>query len=110
MEVWTIEEARHDEEPPHPGALLREDVLVSLGLSVTEASERLGISRVALSRVLNERAAISPSLAIRLERAGAGTARFWAALQSNQDLARVMARDRAPVKALARASTADPEH
>jgi antitoxin HigA-1 len=73
--------------PPHPGALLKEDVIAPLGLSVTEAAERLGMSRVAFSRVLNGRAAISADLAIRLEMAGASTARFWMSLQSAYDLA-----------------------
>ena len=57
------------------------------GISVTDAAERLGMSRVALSRVLNCRAAISADLAIRLELAGVSTARVWLAMQSNYDLA-----------------------
>ncbi|WP_268630527.1 HigA family addiction module antitoxin, partial [Escherichia coli] len=60
--------------PPHPGEVLREDVIAALGLSVTEAADRLAMSRVALSRVLNGKAGISPDLAVRLEQAGAGTA------------------------------------
>lgn len=62
--------------PPHPGAMLRDGVLTPLNLAATEAATRLGMSRVALSRVLNGRAGISPDLAIRLERAGVSTARF----------------------------------
>jgi len=85
---------------PHPGELLREDVLVSLGLAVTEAADRLGMSRVALSRVLNGHAGISPDLAIRLERAGVSTARFWITLQANYDLSRAMQRKQPPVKPL----------
>ncbi|MGO4564674.1 HigA family addiction module antitoxin [Rhizobium sp. 2YAF20] len=69
--------------PAHPGELLRKDILVPLGLLVREAAERLSISRVALSRVLNGRVAISPDLAIRLELAGVGTARFWMGLQAD---------------------------
>lgn len=80
--------------PVHPGEILREDVLVELGLTVTTAAERLGVSRVSLSRVLNGRAAISPSLAIRLELAGVSTARAWLAMQAAYDLAR--ARDAKP--------------
>ncbi len=53
--------------PPHPGKTLREDVLPELGLSITEAAKEIGVSRVALSRVLNGRAAISPEMALRLE-------------------------------------------
>ncbi len=77
--------------PPHPGTMLRHDVLDPLGLGVTEAARKLGISRVALSRVLNGHAGISPELAIRLEQAGVSTARFWIGLQSNFDLARARA-------------------
>lgn len=73
--------------PPHPGELLREDVIAEIGLSVTEAALRLGMSRVALSRVLHGRAAISPDLALRLEMAGVSTARVWLAMQVNYDLA-----------------------
>lgn len=54
-------------DPPHPGITLKEDVLPALGLSVTEAAGQLGVTRVALSRVINGRAAISPEMARRLE-------------------------------------------
>lgn len=76
--------------PPHPGLTLRDDVLPALGLSVTQAAEQLGVSRVALSRVLNGRAAISPDMALRLEAwLGAdrgGDARVWLAQQSAYDV------------------------
>ena len=75
--------------PSHPGELLREDVIVELGLSVTEVASRLCMSRVALSRVLNCKAGISPDLAIRLELAGLSTARAWLALQAQYDLAQI---------------------
>lgn len=74
-------------KPPHPGELLREDVLRPLGIEVTEAAQRLGMSRTTLSRVINGRAGISPDLAVRLERAGVSTARFWMMLQANYELA-----------------------
>ena len=73
--------------PVHPGEILREDVLGDLGLGVAEAASRLGVSRVALSRVLHCHARISPNLAIRLEEAGVGTARAWLAMQTAHDLA-----------------------
>jgi addiction module HigA family antidote len=76
--------------PPHPGETLREDVLPALGLTVTEASVQLGVSRVALSRVLNCRAAISPEMALRLESwlgvEHGGRADNWIAQQSAYDL------------------------
>ena len=76
--------------PPHPGATLREDVLPALGLSVTDAASQLGVTRAALSRVLNERAAISPAMALRLEgwlgvKRG-GRADLWVAQQAAYDL------------------------
>ena len=86
--------------PPHPGEILREDVIAELGLSVTETAKRLGVSRVALSRVLNCRAAISPDLALRLESAGVSTARAWLAMQTNHDLAQARERPQPSVHAL----------
>lgn len=75
---------------PHPGLTLRDDVLPALGLSVTQAAQQLGVSRVALSRVLNGRAAISPEMALRIEAwlgvARGGEARLWLAEQSAYDL------------------------
>lgn len=47
----------HMHNPPHPGLTLREDVLPALGLTVTDAALQLGVTRAALSRVLNARAA-----------------------------------------------------
>ena len=73
--------------PVHPGEILRQDVLADLGFGVGEAASRLGISRVALSRVLHGHARVSPNLAMRLEQAGVGTARAWLAMQTAFDLA-----------------------
>ena len=76
--------------PPHPGLTLRDDVLPALGLNVTQAAEQLGVSRVALSRVLNGRAAISPEMALRIEawlgKERGGDARVWLAEQSAYDM------------------------
>lgn len=71
---------------PHPGEVLKEMVMVPLGLSVTEASSRFSISRADMLSVLNGTAGISSDLAEHLELAGAGTARAWLALQANYDL------------------------
>lgn len=67
--------------------MLKHEVLDALELNVTDAARKLGMSRVALSRIVNGRAGVSPDLAIRLEAAGISTARFWLALQMNYDLA-----------------------
>ncbi|MBL4760882.1 MAG: HigA family addiction module antidote protein [Mariprofundaceae bacterium] len=52
--------------PTHPGEILKEDVLPELGITVTEAANQLGVTRVALSRVINSKAGISPDMALRL--------------------------------------------
>jgi len=76
--------------PPHPGLTLKDDVLPALGLTVTQAARQLGVSRVALSRVLNGRAAISPEMALRVEAwlgvERGGEARLWLAEQSAYDV------------------------
>ena len=76
--------------PPHPGETLRDDVLRALSLSVTDAATELGVTRAALSRVLNGRAGISPEMALRLERwlgaAHGGRAGVWLAMQAQYDL------------------------
>jgi len=87
-------------KPPHPGELLREDVIAELGLSVKETADRLGVSCVALSRVLNGRAAISPDLALRLEMAGVSTARAWLAMQVSYNLAQARPHPQPQIRAL----------
>lgn len=76
--------------PPHPGLILREDILPALGLSITEAADQLGVSRVTLSRMVNGNAAISAEMALRLERwlgAGhGGSADMWMRMQTTYDL------------------------
>ncbi len=73
--------------PPHPGLSIRRNCLDSLGLSVTEGAAVLGVARHTLSRVLNGHAAVSPEMAIRLEKAGWSTADFWLRRQTSYDLA-----------------------
>ncbi len=76
--------------PPHPGETLREDILPALGLNVTQAAEQLGVTRAALSRVLNCRAGISPMMALRIEAwigvERGGRADLWIAEQAAYDL------------------------
>ena len=73
-------------DPPHPGRSVRENCLEPLGLSVTEAARVLGVARHTLSRVLNGHAAISPEMALRLEKAGWSNAEFWLRRQTTYDL------------------------
>ncbi len=78
--------------PPHPGRSVKENCLDSLGLNVTEAAKVLGVARHTLSRVLNGHAAISPEMAIRLEKAGWSQAEFWLRRQASYDLAQARKR------------------
>ncbi|MGI9134948.1 MAG: HigA family addiction module antitoxin [Rhodoferax sp.] len=84
--------------PPHPGLTIRDDILPALNLQVGEAANQLGVDRTTLSKVLNGRAAISPSMALRIERwlgrDHGGAAEVWLAQQTAYDLwqARVAAR------------------
>ena len=74
--------------PPHPGLSVRVDCLEPLGMTVTEASQALGVSRQALNNLVNGRSGISPELAIRLSKAFGGTAEGWLSMQVAYDLAR----------------------
>jgi len=72
--------------PPHPGEVLRDGVFSDSGITVTEFAKRLGVTRVALSRVLNGKAAISADMAVRLAAALGGSAESWLHMQANYDL------------------------
>lgn len=78
--------------PPHPGLSVRHDCLEPLGLTVTEAAARLGVSRKQLSDVVNARAGISAEMAIRLDKAFGGGAETWYRLQAAYDMAQAMRR------------------
>ncbi len=79
--------------PPHPGGVVRRQCLEPLGLTVTRAAEGLGVTRQALSELVNERAGISVEMAIRLSKAFGSTPETWLGMQMAHDLWR--ARDRA---------------
>jgi antitoxin HigA-1 len=70
----------------HPGEILREEVINSYGLTVKEAAGLLGISRQALSNVINEKADISPEMALRIAKVFGGTPDIWMRLQTKYDL------------------------
>ena len=78
--------------PPHPGLSLRHDCLEPLGLSVTGAAKKLGVSRKQLSDIINGHSGISPEMAIRLHKAFGGGADTWLRLQAAYDLAQAMKR------------------
>jgi addiction module HigA family antidote len=72
--------------PPHPGAVLRDGVFSDSDITVTGFAERLGITRVMLSRVLNQKAGISADMAVRLATALGTSPESWLHMQANYDL------------------------
>ncbi len=73
--------------PAHPGRVIKNACLEPLGLSITEGANILDVSRNSLSRVIHGHAAVSPEMAIRLEKAGWSTAGAWLRMQVAYDLA-----------------------
>ena len=73
--------------PPHPGEIVRYDCIEALGLSVSSSAAALGVTRQALSNLVNGSSGISPEMAIRLEKAFGGTAEQWLRMQMAYDLA-----------------------
>ncbi len=74
--------------PSHPGEIIRQEVIDPLGLDVTKSAAVLGVTRPALSRVLNEKAALSPAMALRIEKAFGPKADHLMRIQLAYDMAR----------------------
>jgi addiction module HigA family antidote len=74
-------------DPVHPGRIVRHDCLEPLGLSVTEGARVLGVTRQALSNIVNGKSGISPEMAIRLTKAFGSTPETWLRMQLAYDLA-----------------------
>ena len=72
--------------PTHPGGILKRQYLEPLALSVTDVAESTGVSRKTLSKIINERGAITAEMALRLARAFKTTPELWLNLQQNYDL------------------------
>ena len=70
----------------HPGEIVREECLKPLGLTVTAAADALGVTRKALSDLLNGHTGVSPDMAIRLEKVLGSTADTWLGMQMQCDL------------------------
>ncbi len=89
--------------PPHPGRLVKDEI-EELGLSVAQAARGLGVTRQQLYRVIKGECAISPEMALRLEKGIGSTAAAWLRMQMNYDLARL--RERAATIAVTRLAPA----
>jgi len=73
-------------KPTHPGEIIREDILKPMGLTVTDAAEKLGVTRKTLSALINCRVALSPEMAIRISKATNTTPESWLFMQAKLDL------------------------
>ncbi len=78
--------------PPHPGGIVRRQCLEPLGLSVTRAAAGLGVTRQALSELLNGHTGVSVEMAIRLSKAFGSTPETWLGMQMAYDLERALDR------------------
>jgi addiction module HigA family antidote len=79
-------------DPAHPGSLIRE-IITELELSVTGAAEALGVTRPAVSAVINEGASLSPEMALRIEKALGVSMDTLMRMQNNHDIARARGRE-----------------
>ena len=72
--------------PTHPGVILKEDVLPSLGLTTSQAAEELGVTRQTLYRIMNGTHSITPIMALRLSHLCGTNPMMWLRLQQAYDL------------------------
>lgn len=79
--------------PPHPGTVVRVSCLEPLGLNVTDGAKVLGVSRQALSNLVNGRARMSSDMAIRLAKAFGSTTETWIRMQTAYDVVQAQARE-----------------
>lgn len=79
---------RHSSINVHPGSILKEDILIPAKLTVGDAADLLQVSRLTLSKIINEKGAITPNIAIRISKAFGGKADFWLRMQRGYDLQR----------------------
>lgn len=86
--------------PPHPGEILKDGVFDNSTLTVTDFAKQIGVTRVALSRVLNGKAAISPDMALRITDALGGSAESWLHMQADYDLWQARQKPRQPIQRL----------
>lgn len=73
-------------KPTHPGEILLEDVIKPLGLTVTDAAKKLGVSRKTLSELVNQKASLSPEMALRIAKATKTSPESWLNIQTKLDL------------------------
>ena len=90
--------------PTHPGALLREEVLPALDLSVVDAARKLRVSRQTLHRVLSGKMAVTPEMAVRLGKFCGNGPGLWLRMQAAHDLWHVARRMKSELRRIPRAA------
>jgi addiction module HigA family antidote len=73
-------------KPTHPGEVFLEDVIKPLGITITEAAQKLGVSRKTLSEFVNQKSSLSPEMALRISEATKTSAESWLKMQTKLDL------------------------
>lgn len=73
-------------EPLHPGVIIKDILIDSTGLTISDAADRLGVTRTTLSRLLNQHAGVSPEMALRLSKLLNTSVDMWVNLQSQYDI------------------------
>ena len=79
--------------PSHPGGFVKSEIIEALDLTVTEAARVLGVTRPALSALVNERAKLSPEMALRVEKAFGVSMDTLMRMQNSYDIARIRRRE-----------------
>ena len=85
-------------KPVHPGNVFLNDVLIPLGLTVTDAAKKMGITRKALSELVNEKSSCSPQMAIRIAKVTCTSAESWLIMQAKLDLWKVRQNEIGPLQ------------
>lgn len=95
--------------PAHPGGFVKSEIVEALGLTVTDAAAALGVTRPALSALLNERAHLSPEMALRIEKAFGVSMDTLMRMQNSFDIAETRKREAEIKVALFKGDSADPK-
>ncbi len=89
----SAEQGMRMKSPAHPGGFVRGEIIEAYGLSVTDAAQVLGVTRPALSALLNERSSLSPEMALRIEKAFGVSMDTLMCMQTSFDIARTRLRE-----------------
>lgn len=95
--------------PAHPGGFVKREIVAGMGLSVTRAAEALGVTRGALSALLNERADLSPEMALRIEKAFGVSMDTLMRMQVSYDIAAARRREKDIKVARFKGKSRDPQ-